>query len=33
MTIERSAEADAFLTTVDAAAPEAVSACVGWTTH
>jgi hypothetical protein len=33
MTIERSREADAFLTTIDAAAPEAVSACVGWTTH
>jgi hypothetical protein len=33
MTVERSAEADAFLTTVDAAAPEAVSACEGWTTH
>jgi Mycothiol maleylpyruvate isomerase N-terminal domain len=33
MTIERSVEADAFLATVDAAAPEAVSACEGWTTH
>ncbi|SOD74965.1 mycothiol maleylpyruvate isomerase-like protein [Jatrophihabitans sp. GAS493] len=33
MTIERSAEADAFLATVDAAAPDAVSACEGWTTH
>jgi hypothetical protein len=31
--IERSAEADAFLATVDTAAPEAVSACDGWTTH
>ena len=33
MTIERSAEAQAFLATVDAAAPGAVSACAGWTTH
>ena len=33
MTIQRSAEADAFLTTIDSAAPEAVSACDGWTTH
>lgn len=33
MRIERSAEADAFLATVDAADPEAVSACAGWTTH
>jgi hypothetical protein len=31
--IERSAEADAFLATVDTAALEAVSACDGWTTH
>jgi len=33
MTIERSMEADAFLATIDAASPEAVSACEGWTTH
>jgi hypothetical protein len=33
MTIERSMEADAFLTTIDAASPEAISACEGWTTH
>jgi hypothetical protein len=33
MMIERSVEADAFLATFDAAAPEAVSACEGWTTH
>jgi hypothetical protein len=33
MRIERSAEAGAFLGTIDAAAPEAVSACEGWTTH
>jgi len=33
VTIQRSAEADAFLTTIDSAAPEAVSACDGWTTH
>lgn len=31
--IERSLEADAFLETIDATAPEAVSACAGWTTH
>jgi hypothetical protein len=31
--IERSDEAEAFLTTIDAIAPEAVSACEGWTTH
>ena len=31
--IERSSEAEAFLTTIDATAPEAVSACDGWTTH
>lgn len=31
--IARSREADAFLATLDQAAPEAVSACVGWTTH
>jgi len=31
--IERSSEAEAFLTTIDATAPEAVSACEGWTTH
>ena len=33
MPIERSIEADAFLATIDAAAPNAVSACAGWTTH
>ncbi len=33
MAIERSTEADAFLATADAAAPNAVSACGGWTTH
>ncbi len=33
MLIRRSAEAEAFMTTVDAAAPAAVSACEGWTTH
>jgi hypothetical protein len=31
--IERSREADAFLTTVDATPPDTVSACDGWTTH
>ena len=31
--IKRSREADAFLATVSQAAPEAVSACDGWTTH
>lgn len=31
--IERSAEAEAFLTTIDATDPHAVSACDGWTTH
>jgi hypothetical protein len=31
--IERSAEADAFLAAIDATAPDAVSACPGWTTH
>jgi hypothetical protein len=31
--IERSTEAEAFLAAVDATAPEAVSACDGWTTH
>jgi hypothetical protein len=31
--IERSREADAFLATVERTAPEAVSACDGWTTH
>jgi hypothetical protein len=31
--IERSREADAFLTTIGQTAPEAVSACDGWTTH
>ena len=31
--IERSREADAFLATIGDAAPEAVSACDGWTTH
>lgn len=31
--IERSVEADAFLTTIDRTAPEAVSSCEGWTTH
>jgi hypothetical protein len=33
MKIERSCEADAFLATMHTAAPDAVSACVGWTTH
>jgi Acetyltransferase (GNAT) family/Mycothiol maleylpyruvate isomerase N-terminal domain len=33
MMIDRSAEADAFLTTIEASAPAAVSACQGWTTH
>src|ERR1700679_2134989 len=33
MPIGRSIEADAFLATIDAAAPNAVSACAGWTTH
>jgi Mycothiol maleylpyruvate isomerase N-terminal domain len=31
--IERSAEADAFLATIDNIASEAVSSCAGWTTH
>jgi hypothetical protein len=31
--IERSREAEAFLTAVDATDPAAVSACAGWTTH
>jgi Mycothiol maleylpyruvate isomerase N-terminal domain len=31
--IERSAEADAFLATIEAASPYWVSACDGWTTH
>jgi Mycothiol maleylpyruvate isomerase N-terminal domain len=31
--IERSREADAFLTAIDKTAPDAVSACAGWTTH
>ncbi len=31
--IERSREAEAFLTTIDQTAPTAVSACDGWTTH
>jgi Mycothiol maleylpyruvate isomerase N-terminal domain len=31
--IERSREADAFLATIGQTAPEAVSACDGWTTH
>jgi hypothetical protein len=31
--IERSREADAFLTAIDKTAPEAVSACAGWTSH
>ncbi len=31
--IERSAEANAFLATVTTTAPNAVSACDGWTTH
>src|SRR6202046_1913593 len=31
--IERSAEAEAFLETIDRTAPAAVSACAGWTTH
>ncbi len=30
---ERSREAVAFLATIDQAAPQAVSACAGWTTH
>jgi hypothetical protein len=33
MAIERSIEAEAFLVTIDATAPDAVSACEGWTTH
>lgn len=33
MAIERSIEADAFLATLNVAAPDAVSACQGWTTH
>lgn len=33
MTIERSREATAFLTTVASTPPQAVSACDGWTTH
>jgi hypothetical protein len=33
MTIERSVEAEAFVATIDAAEPELVSACAGWTTH
>ena len=33
MITERSAEATAFLTTVDRTAPDAISACEGWTTH
>src|SRR3984957_14688323 len=33
MAIERSVEADAFLATINAVAPDAVSACAGWTTH
>lgn len=31
--IRRSAEADAFLTVIEATAPEVVSACDGWTAH
>ena len=31
--VKRSREADAFLTAIDQTAPEAVSACDGWTTH
>jgi hypothetical protein len=31
--IERSSEAEAFLTTIGATAPAVVSACDGWTTH
>ncbi len=31
--IERSREATAFLDTIDRTAPQAVSACEGWTTH
>jgi hypothetical protein len=31
--IERSREAEYFLTTIDAADPSMVSACAGWTTH
>lgn len=33
MIIRRSAEAEAFLATIDGAPPEALSACEGWTTH
>lgn len=33
MAIRRSIEADAFLATIDAAEPRAVSACEGWTAH
>jgi hypothetical protein len=33
MTTTRSAEAEAFLATIDRTAPQAVSACDGWTTH
>jgi hypothetical protein len=33
MTNGRSREAEAFMTTVHESAPEAVSACPGWTTH
>jgi hypothetical protein len=33
MEIERSREAEAFLTTIEASAPDAVSACDGWTTR
>ncbi len=33
MGIARSVEAEAFLATIGATAPEAVSACEGWTTH
>jgi hypothetical protein len=33
MATERTNEANAFLSAIDAAAPEALSACEGWTTH
>lgn len=33
MEIDRSAEAAAFLITIESAAPQAISACEGWTTH
>ena len=33
MAIDRTIEADAFLSTIDSTDPDAVSACEGWTTH